>query len=205
MGGRVDWIWELRCKRCGTAFEVCRCGSTGQRYCSDDCRARGRAQPLRQAQRQYALTDKGQQALARAAANYRATQRGKAAPGEDSAAPSRGGDDETTRPGMLVAGSTAVAVEEADGVQRVDGGRLAVLRVSWPPAPSAEWCEPLEPKRQLGVASWAETVHWLRFVIDQTLPGGVDSDYLGVRRARCHLCGHEGPLVRPVLATNGPR
>lgn len=203
MDGLVDWIWELRCKRCETAFEVCRCCYTGQRYCSDDCRERGRAEQLCQAQRQYALTDKGQQALARAAANYRT--RSKAAPDGDSAPQSRAGDDESARPGGLVAGFTVVAVEDADDADGGDAGWLAVLPAAWPPAPCAERCEPRETKRQLSVASWAETVHWLRFVIDQTLPGGVDSDYLGVRRARCQLCGHEGPLVRPVLATNGAR
>ena len=120
-------------------------------------------------------------------------------------AQSCGGDDETARPAVLVAGFAVGAVECVDGADGGDAGWRAVLAVSWPPAPSAEWCEPLEPKRQLAVASWAETVHWLRFVIDQTLLGGVDSDYLGVRRARCQLCGHVGPLVRPVLATNGIR
>lgn len=200
MDGLVDWIWELRCTRCGTAFEVCRCCYTGQRYCNDDCRERGRTAQLRQAQRQYALTDKGQQALARAAANYRA--RGKAAPGEDGAAQSRGGDDETDRAGVLVAELAGVAVE---GTAGGDAGWLAVVPAAWPPAPCTERTEPGATKRQLAVASWAETVHWLRFVIDQTLLGGVDSDYLGVRRARCQLCGHEGPLVRPVLATNGVR
>jgi hypothetical protein len=203
VGGLVDWIWELWCKSCGTAFEVCRCCYTGQCYCSDDCRERGRAEQLRQAQRQYALTDKGQQALARAAANYRA--RGKAAPDAASAAQPRGGDDETTRPGVLVAGLTVVAVEYADGPADGDAGWLAVGPVSWPPAPCAERTAPPEPKRQLAVASWAETVHWLRFVIDQTLTGAVDREYLGLRRARCQRCGHEGPLVRPVLATNGTR
>lgn len=163
MDGLVEWIWELRCKRCGTAFAVCRCCYTGQRYCSDDCRERGRAGQLRQAQRQYALTDKGQQALARAAANYRATQRGKAAPGE------------------------------------------AVVPAACSPAPCVEGTAPSATARPLAVASWAETVHWLRFVIDQTLPGGGEREYLGVRWARCQFCGHEGPLVRPVLATNGAR
>jgi len=198
----VDWIWELRCTRCGTAFAVCRCCYTGQRYCNDDCRARGRADQLRQAQRQYALTDKGQQALARAAANYRATQRGKAAPGEDGVAPSRGGDDETDRAGVRVGARAGGAVEGALGG---DAGWLAVVPAAWLPAPCAERTEPCATTRQLAVASWAETVHWLRFVIDQTLPGGGDREYLGVRRARCQLCGHEGPLVRPVLATNGVR
>jgi len=181
--GLVDWIWELRCKRCGTAFEICRCCYTGQRYCSDDCRERGRAEQLRQAQQQYALTDKGQQALARAAAKYRA--RGKAAP-------SGGGDDATDRAGVLFADPAGGAV-------------AGVVPVAWLPAPCAERTEPCATTRPLAVASWAETVHWLRFVIDQTLPGGVEREYLGVRRARCQLCGHEGPLVRPVLATNGAR
>jgi hypothetical protein len=200
----VDWIWELRCKSCGTAFKLCRCCYTGQRYCSDDCRERGRAEQLRQAQRQYALTDRGQQALARAAANYRA--RSAAAPDANIAAQSRGGDDQTAEPaGVLVAGFGVVAVQDADGAEGGDAGWLAVVPASWPPAPCAERTEPAESKRQLAVASWAETVHWLRFVIDQTLTGAVDGDYLGVGRARCQLCGHEGVLVRPVLATNGPR
>ena len=193
----MDWIWELRCKSCGTAFGVCRCCYTGQRYCGDDCRDRERAEQLRQAQQQYALTHKGQQARARAAASYRA--RGKAAPGDDSAALSCVDDDETARPGVPVAGFTVVAVECVDGADDCDAGWLPVDPASWPPVPCAE---PPEPKRQLAVASWAETVHWLRFVIDQALTGAVDSEYFGVRRARCQLCGHEGPLVRPVLATN---
>lgn len=198
----MDWIWELRCKRCGTAFGVCRCCYTGQQYCNDDCRARGRAEQLRQAQRQYALTDKGQQALARAAANYRAAQRGKGAPGEDDVAPSRGGEEETDRAGVRVVARAGGAVEGAPGG---DAGWLAVVPAAWSPAPCAERTDPCASTRQLSVASWAETVHWLRFVIDQTLPGGMDGDYLGVRRARCQLCGHEGPLVRPVLATNRTR
>ena len=172
----MDWIWELRCKGCGRAFEICRCCYTGQRYCNDDCRERGRAEQLRQAQRQYALTGKGQQALARAAAKYRA--RGKAAR-------SGRGDDATDRSGVLL------------------GDVAGVVAVAWRPVPCAERSERCETRRTLAIASWAETVHWLRFVIDQTLPGGGAREYLGVRRARCQLCGHEGPLVRPLLATNG--
>ncbi len=196
----MDWVWELRCRSCGTAFELCRCCYTGQRYCSDDCRDRGRAEQLRQAQRQYARTDKGQQALARATARYRA--RGTAAPEADRAAQPRGGDDETARPGVVVAGSTVVAADSAGGG---DADWLVVVPSTWPPTPRAERCEPHEPRRQLAVTSWPETVHWLRFVIDQTLTGEVDGDYWGVGRARCQLCGHEGALVRPVLATNGTR
>jgi hypothetical protein len=203
LDGLVDWIWDLCCKSCGTAFEVCRCCYTGQRYCSEDCRERGRAEQLCRAQRQYAQTDKGQQALARATAKYRA--RSKEAPGEDSAAQPRGGDDETARPGVLVAGFTVVAAQCANSAEDSDTGWLAVVAAPWLPVPGAERCEPREPKRQLAVASWAETVHWLRFVIDQTLTGAVDGHYFGVRRGRCQICGHEGPLVRPVQAANRTR
>jgi hypothetical protein len=197
----VDWVWELRCKVCERTFEICRCCYTGQRYCGDSCREQERAEQLRQAQTRYAQTNKGKAAIARAQAHYREC---KTSPGGNRVAELEAAAGVTPpAPHRQLKEDCAVSVAApASSTTATSGARVALALLV--PTPSitqiTSSANSTVGRDSSEDARWSTTVHWLRFVIDQTLPSRVDSKYFDVRRGCCQLCGHVGPLVSRLAA-----
>jgi hypothetical protein len=169
---------------CGLIFYLCRRCFRGQSYCSEDCRARERAEQCLSAQRAYAETDNGREHRAKASSAYRTRQQTQSSAGDIEASVCKTKVDE--------AGAALACGVQTDT-------RDSALTTS----PSTTRSMLREERAE---ASDRRSVPQARLhgVIDQTLPRAVGPEYSYQVMLFCARCGRPG-CFRPPGGTRTDR